>query len=307
MLKLTYNQLYTFYILSQSENFSDAAKKLHISTPAVSMQMKKLEEYLGFNLFNKKLTTFTLTKKAEQLLPVVKEMFHAASLTESKIEELRNDKKQLITIGTHLVPAQKIIPNLFRFLKKKLPTIEFKVVIDTQENLLYRLHNYEIDFMLSNVKITDDIVANEAFIPCDIVYAVCTKSTLPLFTNSKRVKFEDINKLPVIMPPKLSVFYQILNDYFEKNGIAPNIIMEEVASTVASELIINTDYGAFFGKTYIERELREGKLKSVSLECEVPSFMQYFCYIKSNNLPKKITDFVEIIRTESQCSDLQCK
>ncbi len=171
-----------FYILSKSSSLSEAAHTLHVSVPAVSMQIKRLEDWLGFKLLSRDTKAIELTDDAKDLLPYIEELFVKAKHLESEIIRKRNNKKKKILFGIQSIAAQKIFPLIFNFLNEKITEIDFEMYIATEEEYVKKLQSQEIDIALVYGKKNYAKLLMQEFISLDLVY--CVSASNPLSKKS---------------------------------------------------------------------------------------------------------------------------
>lgn len=117
--------LYTFIQVSKHLNFTKAAKELNLTQGAVSIQIKLLEEELGFRLFRRDVRKISLTREGTELLQVVEP---ALNHILAKIESLKSrGLEESLTVSTLPSFAAKwLIPRLLQF-QRLYPAIDFRV------------------------------------------------------------------------------------------------------------------------------------------------------------------------------------
>ncbi len=112
------------YKIYETKSFSAAAKALYISQPSLSATVKKLENELGFEIFNRRTTPLSLTREGKIYLEYIEEALINEKNMHRRIRivsELSEDK--LVVVGTNYL-SYKIIPEVFGILHKAYPNVE---------------------------------------------------------------------------------------------------------------------------------------------------------------------------------------
>ena len=109
---LNFNQLRIFYHAAKNLNFTAAARDLFITQPAVTAQIKLLEEYCELKLFRKKGRGVYLTDEGSALFEYTKHVFDYEKEIEFAIEEMRELKRGILRLGTTKTYARYFMPFL---------------------------------------------------------------------------------------------------------------------------------------------------------------------------------------------------
>jgi len=119
-----FDALRVFVIASQHESLSDAADQLHLTKGAVSQQIKKLEEDLGFTVFDRHPRGITLSVKGRELLSTADQAFKDI---EHRLESLKGEAHQSLTIGvTSYFASRWLSPRLTGFMQQH-PDIRLRI------------------------------------------------------------------------------------------------------------------------------------------------------------------------------------
>lgn len=211
-------QLTIFTTIVEEGNITAASKKLHIAQPALSNQLKLIEEELGSKLMNRGSRKMTLTDAGEILYRKAK---HISTLTDSihkEIADYNNGLAGTLRIGiTPMVDSTLINGNLIDF-NKKNPQIKYE---------LYEGSTYEILELLFNGIIEVGIVRTPFNTNgLDIQYwgtepmIALYNSNYDFLTNSNTISVKDLKDKPIIIVRKLA---EILTTACLDEGFEPNI------------------------------------------------------------------------------------
>jgi len=125
-----------------------AAKKLDYTTSGISRSVTALEEETGLQLLLRSKKGISVTKDAENLLPIMKELVYQNKKYEDKVQELKGLEKGTVSIGiAYSYYFEKLCPVLKKF-STRHPGIEIKTVQKTSSQLYQMMKNHEIDFSI---------------------------------------------------------------------------------------------------------------------------------------------------------------
>ena len=127
------HELQIFAAAAETENFSAAARKLHLSQPAISFQVQALEQRLNVQLFQRIGRRIVLTEAGHDLLPMAREMMNLSSRIEESMCAAQGVIKGHLLIGCSTSPGKYILPHLIGAFRKQYPEVQFSVqVMDRQ-------------------------------------------------------------------------------------------------------------------------------------------------------------------------------
>ena len=127
------HELQVFAAAAETENFSAAARKLHVTQPAISFQVQALEQRLNVQLFQRIGRRIVLTEAGHDLLPMAREMMNLSSRIEESMCAAQGLVKGHILIGCSTSPGKYILPHLIGAFRKLYPEVQFSVqVMDRQ-------------------------------------------------------------------------------------------------------------------------------------------------------------------------------
>ncbi|MBR1727954.1 MAG: LysR family transcriptional regulator [Selenomonadaceae bacterium] len=185
-----------FVEAANEENISRAATKLHVSQPAMSKQLKLLEEELGKKLFQRTNYKIQLTtegrlfkRRAEDIL----EMMHK---TKIEFEMLDNEIAGDIYIGCAESDSIKYLARVAKIFQKKYPRVHYHIYSGNGEDLFYRLDGGLLDFSIT-VQNVDISKYDYITLPKSDIWGVIMRKDDPL-AEKNFVTSEDLRNLPLI-------------------------------------------------------------------------------------------------------------
>lgn len=127
------------------QSFTRAAKQMYMSQPAVSFQIKALEENLGVTLFVRDEKKVFLTDAGRLLYPEAKRMLGQYDKIKTGLESLRGLKSGQLTVGAGTIPGEYLMPVHIGMFRKKHPGIKIKLRISGSGDVLRWVRDREID------------------------------------------------------------------------------------------------------------------------------------------------------------------
>lgn len=257
-------QLEAFISIAKFKNFHKAAEDLHITQPAISTRIKKLEAELGVDIFERDGNKIELTPYGEILAPYAWNMINASREAHEAINTFKEKDHYQLEIGTTSRLGTYLLPNFLDAFKRKHPSVEIFIETDISDNILTRLKQDFIHIGLINEPTTD---VNLIKIPLmeDSIELVCSPAH-PLYELSKINKvlsLQEINKYTIINFNKESNFYKPIFEIFSLHNLVPkqNISVDNIEAM--KRMAANMIGIAFLPRMAVQNEVNEGQLVSI--------------------------------------------
>lgn len=247
-----------FYIVAKNGSISAAANILFISQPAITFQIKKLEEQLGVSLFTRTKHGVILTEEGKTLFNYVKNGMENIINGENAITNLKNLDSGTIRIGVSTTICRYILmPHLEKF-HEKYPKIDIQINNNLSNNLLKELRNGNLDILIMFLPENDnkDLILKPITDVQDIF--VGNKKYYDLTKGKLNIK--NLKSYPLILPSSSSNSRTHLNKYLKENNCDINPKLEVVSYNLIIDLI-----KAGFGIGYATKEFIIDELNNKSL------------------------------------------
>jgi DNA-binding transcriptional LysR family regulator len=138
------HELQVFLAAAEEENFSAAARKLHLSQPAISFQIQGLEQRLNTQLFQRIGKRISLTEAGRELVPMAREMVNLSLRIEETMCLQQGIVKGHVQIGCSTSPGKYILPHLIGAYRKMYPEVQFTVEVMSRQQVEAKLKAKEI-------------------------------------------------------------------------------------------------------------------------------------------------------------------
>lgn len=267
-MNIDYEYYRVFYYVATNGSISKAAAELLISQPAVTFQIKTLEEKLGITLFVRSKKGVTLTKEGKVLYAYVKRGIEAFTNGENALTNMRNLDYGIIRIGASTTVSKHIVmPYLAKF-HENYPNIEIKIVNTLTNELIKELRNGNLDILFLNLpmKESKDLKIKKISDVQDIF--VSNKKYYDLTKGS--VNLDDLPNYPLIFQKSPSNTREYLDDYLKKNNKKLKPSMEVVSYNLIMDLVIAGFGIGYATKEFIKSELKKKDLYEIKVNPKIP-------------------------------------
>ena len=294
MLK-DFAKLETFLTVVKEKSFSKASKKLGISQPAVTQQIKWLEDYLDNRIVERKKNGITLTKTGEELYRVAQRLDKCVSHVEKDIIRIIN-KELTFVIGASFTIGNYVLPYCLNDLREAINN-EVLIDVDSSDHILDKLLDKKVDLALIETPVTRE----------GVIYKEWLEDDLVLFSNSelpRQVKPEDLNNFNWICREEDSHTRKLASEVFGEVGLECkrfNILSTVSSQTGVKQTVMKADKTgdtptvSLLSKFVIEDELNAGLLHSAPIKGL--KFKRHFhvVYLKERKhdaFIAKVSDFI---------------
>jgi len=257
MLNVSSRQLRIFVAAAKHLNYTRAAEEVHISPPAVSMQIKEIELQVDAPLFIKEGRKLMLSSAGEFFLNHARHILQTLNESEKVINQLKGNRVEIIKVGI-ISTAQYFLPQVLKQFRKKHS--EYKIILEirNREQLIELLRDGQID------------VAIMGLVPKEIdtkVYAITNHPHVFIanlghsLTNQKKIQPEALNNFDFISRENGSGTRAHMETFIQDHDIQPNIIMEMSSNESIKQAVIAGLGISFVSQHTIASELKHGQLK----------------------------------------------
>lgn len=153
---MNFKQVEAFLWVAELQSFTKAARQLYMSQPAVSFQIKALEEDLEADLFQRGDKKVILTEAGRLLYPEAKKMLRHYHKIKSGLDDLKGLKTGTLLIGASTIPGEYILPLLIGGFKETYPGIQVTLKVSGSGQVTRWLREREIDLGIIGVPVEGD-------------------------------------------------------------------------------------------------------------------------------------------------------
>jgi len=210
--------LQAFLAVAETESFSLAAQRLHITQPAVSKRIAQLEESLNATLFDRLPRKIILTPAGEALMPKAKHIIQEIQEIKTELNNLSGDISGTLRIGTSHHIGLHHLPHILRQFHTAYPQVKLAMQFLGSEAACEALAQGELDIAFATLPLEDHPKLNMKPIWRDSLTFVCAH-THPL-ANIKHPSLAQLAELEAILPESNTVTFEIIEQAFTKEGLS---------------------------------------------------------------------------------------
>ncbi len=276
---LDYHRLKIFKTVADLKSFSKAAELLFLAQPTVTLQIKKLENYLGVTLFHRKKNEVELTEEGKILYKYAEKILEDYILMEKELLSIKENIKQHLTIGVSTTIGEYFLPQVLARFYKEFQDVKINVFIsnskEVEEGVLSKTFNIGL--------IEDEIFSNKLFIKSfykdEIILVASRDNPIP-----SRINIYQLVDYRFVFREVGSGTRNIIENYLKKYDLLKelDIVMEVRSSKAISNIVKRTDLIAFVSEIVVEEDIRKGNLKKVTIEDF--SMKRDFSFITQKNI-----------------------
>jgi len=279
MLK-DFAKLHTFLMVIKEKSFSKASAKLGISQPAVTQQIKFIEDYLDTKIVERKKNGIVLTKEGEDLYRIAQRLEKSISSSEKELLKIIN-KEFTFVMGSSFTIGNYVLPNYLSDIKKRIDNEVF-MNVDVSNNIIDQLEDKKIDVALIESPVFKD----------GIIYREWVEDELVVFSNKplkKQLTADDLLEFDWICRNEESHTRRLTAEVFEEIGVQCNNfnVLGVLASTTSiKESILHAQKDSdrqlvsIISRHVIKTELDNGTLFESRLKNQRISRHFYIAYLK---------------------------
>lgn len=289
----------SFIAVAKSGSISKAAEMLYVSQPAVSRNIKMLEDRLGCKLFNRTAKGVELTVDAEKLMYYVENAYNTIKTGFKVLNDSNDLLKGEVRIGVPTHICIFLVSDIIEAFNKNYPGIKFSIVNRSTTEMVDMLEKRALDVIIDSYPIDssrEDIVVDD-LLEVDNCFVASNKYAR-LISNNKEISINELSQYPLLLQQAKTSTRKALDNIMGDSlkMFEPNI---EVATTEVMLDLVKKGLGiGYFTKMSVMDKLQSNELIEIPIKEELPKTKIGIVYIKEflTNAPKK---FVEIIKEKA--------
>ena len=279
-----------FYTVAKNKHMTKASEELHISQPAISQSIKKLEDELGRTLFLRSNKGMELTSEGKMFFEYVKGALELINNAENEFTSFKDLSKGEIKIGVSTTLTKLILLEPLKKFHLDYPNINISITNDLTSNLVNDLKLGKLDFIIfneSNIKESNLELLKLKELKQGFMYN-------PAFYSDDITSFKDLNKYPLILQKTQSNSRKLL-DYISLNN---NVILKPKMEVVSQDLITEfVNIGLGIGFVIIDLANKKfDNLKELHINKKIPNINIYLATNKSISLTFASKTFIKYLK-----------
>ncbi len=213
----------TYITVLEKESFSEAAKALSLSQPAISFQIQAVEKQYGQTLLNRTGPKVQPTEAGKIFYGYAKQIIRLNQALSESIDELQGIVRGRLVLGASTIPGEYIVPKIIGKFVKRFPDVEPELEISDTAEILEKIKEQDIDIGFVGAPPEPNHLEVEKFVTDTLILIMPPNHPL---AAKERASIQDVIKQPFIAREVGSGTRKTIENALQKQNIAPAQINE---------------------------------------------------------------------------------
>jgi len=259
-------RLQVFHTVARLLSFTKAAEELHMTQPAVTFQVRQLEEQFNTRLFDRTHNRISLTDAGSRVFTYAAQIFQLYGEMDNAVRELTGDISGVLILGASTTIAEYMLPVLLGDFKSKHPEVTIRLKVANTDGIVSQVENNEIDLGVVEAPVNNKNLMVEECRTDHLVMIVPPGHEL---ANEESIPIAKIIEYPFICREEGSGTREVMIESMQAAGINPsdmNIAME-LGSLEAIKGAVESGMGvSILSKATLLKELKLGTLVAINTD-----------------------------------------
>jgi len=258
---MDFDQLETFLEVARHASFSRAAEKRFRTQPAISSQIRALEEEVGAKLFDRSGGKVSLTAAGKAFQKYVEETLDARKSMLTALGEMERVPRGEIVVAANEGTCLHILPEVFASFKKQYPDVAVGIKRADYAKVLESLIDNSVDFGFVSLPVSDNRLTTVLIHRDELV--IIAPAGHPL-SRMKSATLADVCKFPLVLP-KVGHTRDALENLFHERRLKPSVTMELDSSELLKRFVAADVGVGFIARSNVEEDVRAQGLAAVPI------------------------------------------
>ncbi|MEJ2686921.1 MAG: selenium metabolism-associated LysR family transcriptional regulator [Gammaproteobacteria bacterium] len=259
-------RLQVFHTVARLLSFTKAAETLHMTQPAVTFQVRQLEEHFNTRLFDRTHNRISLTEAGKRVYEYADRIFELYSEMENSVREMTGEISGVLIMGASTTIAEYMLPALLGDFKHKYPEVNVHLKVSNTDGIVHMVENNVIDLGVVEAPVTNKNLVVEVCRMDQLVAVV--PPTHPL-ARHPTVGIAQLLEYPYICREEGSGTREVISEYFLSSGVNVSdvTVCMELGSPEAIKGAVEAGMGvSIVSRATILKELQLGSLVAINLD-----------------------------------------
>ncbi len=273
-------RLKVFHTVARLLSFTKAAETLHMTQPAVTFQVRQLEEHFDTRLFDRTHNRVTLTEVGKRVYDYADRIFELYTEMENVVREMTGEISGILTLGASTTIAEYMLPSLLGDFKMQYPEVNIRLKVSNTEGIVSMVEHNVIDLGVVEAMVTNKNLLVEECRQDELVVIVPPNHALAEETTIMPDRFLHY---PFICREEGSGTREVVRNYFSEQGFDMNTmnVCLELGSPEAVKGAVEAGMGiSITSMATIHKELQLGTLVAVRLS---PTLTRTFAFVRQRH------------------------
>lgn len=259
-------RLQVFHTVARLLSFTKAAESLHMTQPAVTFQVRQLEEHFNTRLFDRTHNRISLTEAGKRVFEFADRIFDLYGEMENAVREMTGEISGVLIIGASTTIAEYMLPALLGDFKHKYPDVNVHLKVSNSDGIVHMVENNVIDLGVVEAPVLNKNLVVEV---CRMDQLVAVAPTKHPLAKLQKIHVQDLFEYPYICREEGSGTREVVSEYLHSAGVQTNSVnvSMELGSPEAVKGAVEAGMGvSIISRATIHKELKLGTLAALNLE-----------------------------------------
>ncbi|OZB91811.1 selenium metabolism-associated LysR family transcriptional regulator [Paenibacillus sp. XY044] len=297
---MNFHQLHIFYTVADRGSFSAAASALHMTQPAVTMQIQSLEEYFGTRLLIRSTKKIELTEAGITLLPYAAKSIALVKETDNAMASHTHMLQDRLQLGSSLTIGEYFLPRLLGPFGQQYPHISIMMKVMNTTQIIEEITKHQLNFGLIEATIhhpdmvIDPVMQDELKLIVPIGHPLAERDS---------VELEEVLAYPFVLREKGSGTRQVMESVLIHKGIDPQTLQTamELGSTGAVKSAVEAGFGiTMLSPASVKHETALNLVRIIPIRDAEFKRQFYAIHLKSTLLPLSAVTFLNFLKQQQE-------
>lgn len=261
---MDFDQLITFLEVAQLGNFSRAAEKVLRSQPAVSAQIRQLEEEYGTKLFDRTKKSVTLTPAGELLLDYVRRLLALRQESLQAVADSGSETRGILSIGANETTFLYVLPELLSRYHRTYPQVRITVYRNFSHKVLQKVEDDELELGVVTLPLRSTSLSAISIFRDPLVWIVSSDSPL---AKKGSVTLDELADQDLILH-KMGSLRRLMEKQLRPFKSLLQVTMELTSAEMVKKFVAAGLGVSMISESFVQEELREGTIKILHTDGE---------------------------------------
>lgn len=301
------------YEVYRERSFSRAASRLYISQPSLSAKIKKIEDSLGAQIFDRSTSPLRLTEFGKKYIRAIEQIRAIENQIENEIEDMTSLRQGELSIGASNVFSAFVLPPMIAEFRHRFPNVKIRLIEGNTKSLEEMLTSGEVDMVLDNFRYDEELFERKKYTVEHILLAVPKSLCVPMSAAEYEISEKEIKNKDYLKADFKTVPLEIFRDLpfilltpnndtrtrgermCREAGFRPKIAIE-VHQQATAYMISATKMGAtFVSNTVVEKLPSFENLSYYKLSGPDAERTVYFTMKKHKIKTRAVEEFLKLV------------
>lgn len=289
---MDFDHLTTFIEIAKTGSFSRAGQKLYRSQPAVSAQIRQLEQEYGERLFDRVGKSVRLTSAGEALLEYAGRLLNLKNESLRAVADQASAPRGKLAVGANEATCLYVLPDVFAEYHRRFPSVQISIYRNFSRKVLEKVEEGLVDVGIVTLPVKSPSLRTHSIFRDRLMLMVSPSNPL---ARHKSVSISEIAQQPLILP-KTGFTRQLFDKHFRLHRGQLRITMELPSVGMIKRFVAAGLGVSLVSESFARDEVRAGQVKLIPISGVELWRELGLVYRRDRTLPRAASAFVALLR-----------